>query len=213
MIENLIINLREEAEYIHDTIYRNMDIIEGHKNGFYVDIEGYLVQSLDVMELIKYLYHGVRDRSGSILIWAIDDVNDRERYLVNNTRFKNKLPPNIELMACSFIDKTITQYLSPYLLDHGSQYSTLLFTFVSDSLAIGVGPDVRIIEWEEACRSGKIKPAWLPNSYLARTSKYITIGEVRAGSAFDAGLASGAGLVSDDPELVNEAILSNQFTH
>lgn len=207
MSDRLIINLREEAEYIYTLIYKDLDYAKGYENGFYKDIEGYAVQTLSVMEIMKYLYYGVRDREGEILIWANSDTRDRVKYLTNETQYAKPLPSELEIVAISVIDKVIIQEVIPYVNEHGCEYSILLYSFVSDSLNIGIGTDIRIIEWEEACRGGKIKPKWMPESALFKTTKYLDL------NTTDKSVSLNCDLVSDNPVEVNEAILTNHFSH
>lgn len=205
MSETITINLLDEAIHLHSVFY-NLDIPHEHK---YRNVEGYQVEALSIQEILRYLYIGVKDRSGSILVWAKADTKNRIAYMTNNTHYRRALPDQLELLAIDIIDATINEHIRGFVYSEGSQYSVLLFEQVSDSLNIGVGGDIRIIEWEEACHKGKIKPAWL--NLPTFKSSYRVESVVSSDDEYT--LTNYLGLVSDNPAEVNAAILNDPTTH
>lgn len=208
MSEMLTINLVDEATHLHYLFYK-LDIPWEHK---YTSIEGYEVEALTIHDIVNYLYIGIKDRSGSILIWAKPDTKDRVKFISTSTRYGRVLPPELDIVAIGYIDAIINDYLREYVYRVGSQYSTLLFSRVSDSFTIGVGQDIRIIEWEEGVRKGILKPSWLKSDYYKTSYRVESIFTLS-----DNGCISENGfyqdLVSDNPAEVNAAILNDPTTH
>lgn len=206
MTDTLIINLLDEATQLHSEFYA-LDLPWYVK---YSSIEGYQVEALRVQDLLGYLYLGIKDRSGCVLVWAKSDTRDRIHYITRNTRYGRPLPPELELVAIRYIDSIINGVLRDYVYKYGSQYSTLMFSRVLDSFNIGIGEDIRVIEWEEAQRKGTIKSSWLPTDYY-REPTLPNRSNPFTGKVSDSGYY--AGLVSDDPVEVNAAIIDDLTAH
>lgn len=201
-MNSIIVNLVDEATYIYDLIYSTTEMTAGSRlwvtNG-----DGYHVRSLTIRDIIAYLYHGIEDRTGIFLVWREDDIKHRHVFLKNHTLYGvGNLPLEFDEMALRYIDTTLLKIIHPYVMEGGSEYSMLLFSRSNDSLVIGIGTDIRIVEWEEGCRTGKLSPSWLPSSNPFKSHRDL---DINYSTEMLPNVLTNSD--SDDPNVVNSAIL------